>query len=83
MASLPELTATNADVGSMNGGDDRIYDEAAALWRELYQDEPPSRADGATLLHMIMINLPTQAYERLTSPHMRPALVSYPKQDTR
>jgi len=57
---------------------DRIYQEAAALWRELYGETPPE-ADGQTLLEMITAKLPQARYDRLASPHMRPAVVSYPK----
>ena len=62
----------------MTGQTDRIYQEAAALWRELYGETPP-QTDGQTLLDMITAKLPQAGYDRLSSPHMRAAVVSYPK----
>ena len=63
----------------MSGRDDRIYQEACALWRELYDDAPPTGADGATILDMITGKLPQSRYDRITSPYMRPTTISYPK----
>lgn len=56
-----------------------IYEEAAGLWRELFGEPPPIRADGATLLDVIMKSLPERAYERLASPHLRPTQIRGPK----
>jgi hypothetical protein len=56
-----------------------IYEEAAGLWRELFGEPPPIRADGATLLDVIMKSLPERTYERLASPHLRPAQIRGPK----
>ncbi len=61
------------------GREDRIYQEAAALWRELYGELPPQRADGATMLDLITRGLPSPQYDRLTSPHMRPSSIAFPK----
>ena len=58
--------------------DKRIYDEAAALWRELY-DEPPPSGDGAAILGRILGDLPDPAYNRLTTPLLRPTTVVFPK----
>lgn len=55
------------------GREDRIYQEAAALWRELYGEPPPMKADGATMLALITRSLPEKAYDRLRSPHLRPS----------
>lgn len=64
----------------MPGRDERIYQEAAALWRELYDDEPPpSGADGETILDMITRKLPDREYGQLSSPYIRPATVVLPK----
>jgi hypothetical protein len=51
--------------------DDKIYQEAAALWRELFRDPPPAKADGPTLLELIMQRLPNTRYERLRT--LRPS----------
>lgn len=54
------------------GRDERIHEEAAALWRELFGEPPPITADGAMMLDAIMRSLPDMGYERLRSPHLRP-----------
>lgn len=63
----------------MSGRDDRLYDEAVALWRSLYGDPPPREADGARILDLIVDGLPETNYGRLTSPHLRPGAVVFPK----
>ncbi|MET0272176.1 MAG: hypothetical protein ABW360_04225 [Phenylobacterium sp.] len=57
--------------------DDRIYEEAAALWRQVFGEAPP-RADGAAMLDIIMRSLPEQTYDRLRTPHMRPSNIAWP-----
>lgn len=64
----------------MAGRDDRVYREACALWRELYGEAPPNHTDGKTMLDMITRKLEVGEYDRLTSPFMRAASVSYPKE---
>lgn len=55
----------------MSGRDQKVYEEAAALWRELFGEPPPVRADGRTLLDTITRSLPERSYERMTSPFLR------------
>ena len=62
----------------MNARDERVYEEAAALWRELYGEPPPIRADGGMMLDVIMRSLPDVSYERLRSPHLRPSNMAWP-----
>ena len=62
----------------MRDREQSIQDEAAALWRELFGEPPPIRADGATLLDVIMKSLPERNYERLASPYLRPSQVRGP-----
>ncbi len=59
--------------------DDRIYEEAAALWRELYGDTPPRADDGRAVLDAIMRDLPALGYDRLRSPYLRPRDVVMPR----
>lgn len=59
--------------------DAKIYEEAAALWRELNAGPPPGDADGSHLLLMIMRALPEADYGRLVSPHLRPATIVFPE----
>ncbi|WP_041372924.1 hypothetical protein [Phenylobacterium zucineum] len=61
------------------GREDRIYEEAAALWRALYGEPPPITADGGTMLDIIMRTLPEAGYERLRTPHLRPTDVVMPR----
>jgi hypothetical protein len=61
------------------GRDDRIHQEAAALWRELFGEPPPIAADGAMMLDVIMRSLPEMGYQRLRSPHLRSEDVVMPR----
>jgi len=63
----------------MSGRDERIYQEAAALWRELHGDAAPAPTDAETLLQMITVSLPDVSYDRLCSPYLRPATITGPK----
>ena len=62
----------------MDGRELRIYEEAAALWRELYGEQPPVR-DGSLLLDMITQGLSATQYDRLRSPYLRPATITGPR----
>jgi hypothetical protein len=64
----------------MDGRDNRIYEEAAALWRELYGEPPPAQADGSKMLDMITRSLGDTPYDRLRSPHLRPSTIVGPAQ---
>ncbi|WP_337185876.1 hypothetical protein [Phenylobacterium sp.] len=63
----------------MSEHNDRLYEEAAALWRSLYDAPPPTDVDGPGLLGMIVGSLPASGYERLATPHLRPANIVFPK----
>jgi hypothetical protein len=67
----------------MRDRDQRIHDEVSALWRELYGQPPPIRANGSTLLDVIMRSLPERGYDRLASPHLRPSQIKGPSRKTR
>ncbi len=58
----------------------RIYEEAAALWRELYGEQPPVR-DGSLLLDMITQGLTPTEYERLRSPYLRASTITGPRRN--
>jgi hypothetical protein len=60
------------------GRDDRVYEEAVALWRQLYRDPPP-KARGAEILGMIVGGLADADYNRLQTPHLRPSNITFPK----
>ena len=62
----------------MRDRDSQIHEEAAALWRELFGEPPPIRAEGSTLLDVIMKSLPERGYDRLASPHLRPSQIRGP-----
>jgi hypothetical protein len=64
----------------MESRDQRIYEEAAALWRELFNEPPPARTDPRVMLDMIVSNIGDASYERLRSPHLRPATIVGPAQ---
>jgi hypothetical protein len=62
--------------GAHNSRDTQVYEEAAALWRELYGEPPPIRADGGLMLDIIMKTLPAADYDRILSPHLRPSTIT-------
>ncbi|THD57729.1 hypothetical protein [Phenylobacterium sp.] len=64
----------------MDGRQQRIYEEATALWREVFGEPPPVRAEGEDLLEIVTRCLPELPYERLRSPHLRPGTIAGPGQ---
>ena len=64
----------------MDGRDRRIYEEAAALWRELYGESPPVH-DGVLLLDIITQQLPETGYHRIRSPYLRPSTITGPRRN--
>lgn len=59
--------------------EDRVYEEAVALWRQLYREPPPANACGADILEAIVGGLGKADYNRLQSPGMRASDVTFPK----
>jgi hypothetical protein len=57
----------------------RINDEIAALWQEVFGGPPPPKANGAAMLQIITGALPEVGYERMLSPHLRPSVITEPK----
>ncbi len=56
-----------------------IYQEAAALWREVFGEPAPPHADGEALLDAIVTrSSPPASYDRLNSPHLRPTTITRP-----
>jgi hypothetical protein len=51
--------------------DQRLYDEAAELWRAVNHTPPPKDCDARQLLAMAMQATGAPAYDRLHSPHLR------------
>jgi len=63
----------------MKTRDEKIAEEAAALWRELFGAAPPADADGRALLKAITGKLPNVRYDRMRSPFLRPSLITRPR----
>lgn len=63
----------------MTSRDQRIYEEAVALWDELFDDPPPAMIDGGKLLELITSRVGDPAYRRLRSPFLRPSTITMPK----
>ena len=61
------------------GRDEKIYEEAVALWRSLYGEPPPREADGSMILDLILGDLADTSYGRLATPHLRPTNITFPK----
>jgi hypothetical protein len=64
----------------MENRDQRIYEEAAALWREVFGKPPPVRVGGPKLLEIITGAMGDLSYDRLRSPHLRPSTIAGPGQ---
>lgn len=62
----------------MIGREQMIYDEAAALWRELFHEPPPAWADGSAMLDVIMKSMSDESYARLSSPFLRASQIAGP-----
>lgn len=63
----------------MKSRDERIAEEAAALWREVFGAPPPPGADGAAMLKIITGKLPNLRYDRMRSPFLRPSMITRPR----
>ena len=61
------------------GRDERIYEEAAALWRQLYGGPPPANLGGAEIIGLIVGDLDESGYARLATPHLRPTNITMPR----
>lgn len=64
----------------MASREQRIYEEAAALWREVFNEPPPARTNGSAMLEIITRRLGDVTYDRLRSPHLRPSTIAGPGQ---
>jgi hypothetical protein len=64
----------------MESREQRIYDEAAALWQEVFGEAPPLRVDGSAMLDIITRCVGEASYERLRSPFLRPSTIAGPAQ---
>jgi len=63
----------------MAGREQRVAEEAEALWRAVFGEPPPARADPATLLDIILHSLDERRYERLARPHLNDAGLTWPR----
>ncbi|MEW5687889.1 MAG: hypothetical protein AB1942_23490 [Pseudomonadota bacterium] len=61
------------------GREERIYEEAAALWRQLYGEPPPAHLGGSEIIGMIVGGLDERDYARLATPHLRPSNITFPR----
>lgn len=66
-------------VDPMSTREQRIEAEAAALWRELYDEPPPAHSDGGEMLDLMLRRLPAAKYDRLSSPFLRRSALAWPK----
>jgi hypothetical protein len=64
----------------MASREQRIYEEAAALWREIFDEPPPRRVGGAAMLEIITRSLGDISDHRMRSPHLRPSTIVGPHQ---
>jgi hypothetical protein len=61
------------------GREERIYEEAAALWRQLYGEPPPAHLDGSAIIGLIVGGLGEADYGRLATPHLRAQNITFPR----
>ena len=66
----------------MEPRDQRIYQEASALWLEMFGEPAPPCGDGRVLLEAITRSLGDSSYQRLRSPFLRPSTIAGPGQPT-
>ena len=64
----------------MENRQQRIHQEAAALWREVFGEPPPLRLDGGQMLEIITRSAGEATYDRLRSPFLRPSTIAGPGQ---
>jgi hypothetical protein len=62
--------------------DEKLRDEAQALWRALSDAPPPADASGDDLLAALLSQIPAApGYDRLRSPFLRPSQIARPTSD--
>jgi len=70
----------------MTEREQRLHEEASALWREVFGESPPLRMDGSTMLDIVTRCVDDISYSRVISPHLRPSTIigpSLPWDDSR
>jgi len=63
----------------MPGREDKIYQEAAALWQQVYGEAPPRGMDGGVMLERLMNRLPESRYARFQSHYLRASNITFPR----
>jgi hypothetical protein len=63
----------------MTTRDEKVAEEASALWREVFGAAPPAKADGGALLATITGALPELRYDRMRSPFLHPSMITRPR----
>lgn len=63
----------------MTARDQLIFEEAVALWLEVFGPPAPPNVDGGTMLEIITRELPGPRYDRICSPHLRPSVITRPR----
>lgn len=58
---------------------ERLHREAESLWAALSSEPPPHGLRGARLLDAALHLKDAGAYDRLHSPHLRPAQITRPR----
>lgn len=63
----------------MSSRDELIKREALELWSRTH-DGPPPQVSGGELLEIICRDLDVQAYDRVSSPFLRPTMILRPEE---
>ena len=64
----------------MTDREQRVYEEASALWHEVFGEPPPLQMDGATMLDIVTRCVDDISYQRVISPFLRPTTIIGPTQ---
>ena len=62
----------------METRDQRIRQEATAMWREIFGEPPPLPMEGGQMLEIITRGAGEIGYDRLRSPYLRPSTIVGP-----
>ena len=66
---------------AMQPRETRLYEEAAALWREVCDEAPPIGVSASALLSLAVERARDVGYDRLVSAYLRENLLSRPLKD--
>ena len=76
-----EQTLTGRVCAGMQPRETKLYEEAAALWREVCGEPPPNGVSASALLSLAVERARDVGYDRLVSCHLRETAITRPLKD--